>query len=323
MKRLLLGLVSLVVSWTASADDTSLYKVELIVFENLDPSATQAEDWPLSPGTPSLDNAVELSAIPTMPISRSDNVTTKSSKPPSASIPPPDNVQSVAPVPLPPTPAWQWLDDSALGLTNLVQKLNGSQLYKTIVHVGWIQPVDNSDQGKSVHIYDGMEAKHSAGHMQSSSNSVANVGVNQQTTIPAISDSADNAPVKQDTISPNTEDNTSQLRQSPEQNNEEAAVQTDANETSHILDGTFTLRRGRFLHVDVDLGFTKIDSGGESPQIVDTPSSSQLQTTKLYVRMTQSRRIRNDDLQYLDHPLFGVLFLVSPYQVENTTVPTS
>ena len=322
MKRLLLGLISLVVSCTAFADDTALYKVELIVFENLDPSAIQAEEWPANPGTPSLDNAVDLSTIAATPVPVVDTVKVETSNSLPPTSPSTDTVQAAVAAPLPPTPTWQWLDDSALGLTNLVHRLNDSQQYKTIVHVGWIQPVDNSDQGKPVLIYDGMQEKHAAAQAQSTSDPVANTGTNQQTSISTVSDSADNASVTQDTMPPDAEDNTSQPQQTPAQNNEEATVQTDANETTHILDGTFTLRRGRFLHVDVDLGFTKIETDGDSPQIGDTTQSAPLQNTRLYVRMTQSRRIRNDDLQYLDHPLFGVLFQVSPYQVENTTAPT-
>ena len=324
MKRLLLGLIPLVVSWTASADDTALYKVELIVFENLDPTAIQAEEWPVNPGTPSLDNAVDLSTITATPVPVANAVKTETTNSPPPTSSSTDTVQSAEAAPLPPTPTWQWLDDSALGLTPLVHRLNDSQQYKTIVHVGWIQPVDNSDQGKPVHIYDGMEEKHAAAQMQSTSNPVATAGTNQQISISTVSDSADNAPVTQDTMPPpNTEDNTSQPQQSPAQNNEEATVQADTNETPHILDGTFTLRRGRFLHVDVDLGFTEIESDGDSPLIGENPSSAEIQNTKLYVRMTQSRRIRNDDLQYLDHPLFGVLFQISPYQAENTTAPTN
>ena len=63
MTRLLFGFLLLAVSRTVSADDIALYKVELIVFENLDPTALQAEDWPDQPGTPPLDKAVELSSI--------------------------------------------------------------------------------------------------------------------------------------------------------------------------------------------------------------------------------------------------------------------
>lgn len=322
MKRLLLGLVSLVVSWTASADDTALYKVELIVFENLDPSAIQAEEWPANPGTPSLDNAVDLSTVTATQVPVTDTVKTGTSNSPPPITPSTNTAQSAVAATLPPTPTWRWLDDSALGLTNLVHRLNNSQQYKTIVHVGWIQPVDNSDQGKPVHIYDGMGEKHAAAQLQSTSNSVANAGTNQQTIISAVSDSTNNVPETQDT-KPNAVENTSQPLQTPVQVNEEGTAQTDANETSHILDGTFTLRRGHYLHVDVDLGFTKIESNGDSSQIGDTPPSAQLQNTRLYVRMTQSRRIRNDELQYLDHPLFGVLFLVTPYQDENTTAPTS
>ena len=87
-----------------------------------------------------------------------------------------------------------------------------------------------------------MEEKHAAAQMQSTLNPVANVGTNQQTSISTALDSADNAPITQDTMPPpNAEDNTSQPQQTPPQNNEEGSVQTDANETPHILDGTFTM----------------------------------------------------------------------------------
>lgn len=251
MKRLLLGFALLALPWTVWADDTASYKVELIVFENLDPSATTAEVWPENPGTPPLDNAVDLATI------------TAAARP----SPPPNGT-------------WQWLDQSQLGLNAQVRRLNRSQHYKTILHVGWIQPVDSSDKGQAVHIFDGMAAGHPAA----------------------------------------------------EHNDNTPSATTAA---PHILDGTFTLREGRFLHVDVDLGYIKTVTVDASPPATDTPpttdaaagtdtaaAASSTQTKQLLVRMTQSRRIHSGELHYLDHPLFGVLFEVTPYDTGENDAET-
>lgn len=298
MTRLLLGFALLAVSWTVAADDIALYKVELIVFENLDPGAIQAEDWPDNPGTPPLDHAVELSAA-----------TAATAQPVASAAAAPPAAAQAAPTAAPsPSPTWRWLNDSELSLNAQAQKLNASQHYKTIVHVGWIQPVDSSDQGKAVHIYDGMELKHAdaAAQAQASVIPPSQNGAAAQAATPA-------APAPEGGAPAAAGDNASQTQQ----NTSQAA----AAETPHILDGTFTLRRGHFLHVDVDLGYTKTVSVAEPAPTADaapapaadtTPAPPQ--TASYYVRMTQSRRIRNDELHYLDHPLFGVLFVVSPYQ---------
>ena len=55
--------------------------------------------------------------------------------------------------------------------------------------------------------------------------------------------------------------------------------------------GTVRLSRGRFLHVDLDLIL----------QDADGP-----------VRMKMSRRMRSNEIHYLDHPLFGVMVVATP-----------
>ena len=107
MKHLLLGFALLAFSWTAAADDVDLYKVELIVFENLDPNAIQAELWPENPGTPPLDNAVELAAITaTAPPPPAPLATAAAT--PSAAVAPPAAQAAPTPIPPPPPPSWRW-----------------------------------------------------------------------------------------------------------------------------------------------------------------------------------------------------------------------
>jgi len=333
MKHLLLGFALLAVSWTAAADDADFYKVELIVFENLDPSAIQAELWPENPGTPPLDNAVELSAItaapppppPAPPAPPAAAADTPGAANAAVALP---TVQAAAPTPPPPPPPpprWRWLDDSELSLNSQMQRLDDSQHYKTIVHVGWIQPVDSNDQGKSIHIYDGMEATRvdAAAPDQTEATVIplAQDGAAPQAATPA------NLATDASSLSavPEAAPSADQVSQAPLDIGQTAPADTASTpaEAPHILDGTFTLRRGRFLHVDVDLGYTKTVSiePSATPGDTTTPADSAAPaapTTSYYVRMVQTRRIRNDRLNYLDHPLFGVLFLITPYQAPGT-----
>ncbi len=317
-------------SWTAAADDVDLYKVELIVFENLDPDAIQAEVWPENPGTPSLDNAVELSAITATPPPAPPVDAAVADKPvtPDAAATPLAAQAAPAPAPPPPPPSWRWLDDSELSLNSQVHRLDESQHYKTIVHVGWIQPVDSTDQGKSIHIYDGMEATRLAAAPTQTEATViplAQDGATPQAALPA----ADASPPQ---AVPEAEPSEDRVAQAPLDIGQTAPADTapapTPAEAPHILDGTFTLRRGRFLHVDVDLGYTKtVDiepatTAGDTATPADIAAPTASQTTRYYVRMVQSRRIRNDKLNYLDHPLFGVLFLITPYQAPGSDTST-
>lgn len=193
MKKFLLSLL-LTASAAVQAD---AIKVELIVFENLDPAAMQAEFWPANPGVPSLVNAIEL--------------------------PSPGEAAAGE-------KSWRLLPASQLALGGMVQRLRSSAGYRPLLHVGWVQPMDNSDRSPAAHVFSGM------------------------------------------------------------------AASGDAKSSSQI-DGAVAIRRGRFLHGDVDLSFRKIGAAGP-----------------VTVRLTTSRRLRSNEVHYLDHPLFGVILSVAPVQ---------
>lgn len=57
--------------------------------------------------------------------------------------------------------------------------------------------------------------------------------------------------------------------------------------------GTVTVSLGRYLHVDLDLIYQD-DSGR--------------------FRFTSHRRMRSNEIHYLDHPMFGVLVLITPLE---------
>ncbi len=200
---------------SAAADE--LYKVEFIVFENLDPAAQFSEQWPENPGQPAAENNIELSAQ-TTPLNASA-------------------------APSPGENPWRQLTAAELSMGGVYQRLRASARYRPVLHMGWVQPLDNSDHTLGVHVRgDAMSAVNPASAM------LAN--------------------------SPST------------------------------VDGTVALRRGRFLHTDVDLVYSK----------AATPAENASVNPPLQVRMTDSRRLRNNELHYLDHPLFGVIITVNPVE---------
>ncbi len=71
-----------------------------------------------------------------------------------------------------------------------------------------------------------------------------------------------------------------------------------------IINGTIKLIRTRFLHLETDLIYhnTLADDKGE------------LQLPSRNFRMQTSRRMRSSEIHYIDHPMFGILVLITPYE---------
>jgi hypothetical protein len=69
------------------------------------------------------------------------------------------------------------------------------------------------------------------------------------------------------------------------------------NAAGDALDGTITLLRERFLHLDVDL-------------VLQSSYS-----------LDERRRVRSGELHYFDHPMFGVIAEVNPYEPPEPATP--
>ena len=81
-----------------------------------------------------------------------------------------------------------------------------------------------------------------------------------------------------------------------------------------VLDGTVRIRAARFLHVDLDIAYMPADLQQlllSQQQSLGTGNDLQVNPHADYVRLTENRRIMLDELQYFDHPLFGVILQVS------------
>jgi len=92
-----------------------------------------------------------------------------------------------------------------------------------------------------------------------------------------------------------------------------------------MLDGTVRIRSSNFLHVDLDMVLFRSPVNSAVP--INLPADTAIPGTLAekpaqYVRLTESRRIRLNDLQYFDHPRFGVVMQVSRYDVETEEIVT-
>lgn len=79
--------------------------------------------------------------------------------------------------------------------------------------------------------------------------------------------------------------------------------------------GTVKLYLGRFLHVAVDLEY-------QTPprSAVDTFGLAEIDIGRWYRLKTERNAIRSGELHYIDHPLFGVLVLITPAPEEEEII---
>ena len=87
----------------------------------------------------------------------------------------------------------------------------------------------------------------------------------------------------------------------------------NSNKAGYSLHGSIKLIRERFLHLDIDLSLTPspatpvADTGDASPDPV--------------FHLREKRRLRSGELHYFDHPVYGVIAKVTPYQQAGLPAP--
>lgn len=103
------------------------------------------------------------------------------------------------------------------------------------------------------------------------------------------------------------------------------------------IDGTLSISRTRFLHVAADLWYTEFTSG-VSQQLLIQPSDQPVSDSDVAQRypelvdasrrgeqyipihrhhLHQTRRLRSGELHYIDHPFFGILVQIVPFEYES------
>lgn len=87
---------------------------------------------------------------------------------------------------------------------------------------------------------------------------------------------------------------------------------------SSLIKGQIRLRRGTFLHADLDLWFMQ-NSGSETFSDTDGLSSASFSGPR-NPHLNESRRIRSGQLHYFDHPQFGALLQLTPVDAPDAAV---
>lgn len=166
-----------------------------------------------------------------------------------------------------------------LKLDGAIKRIKSAGDVKLMLHLGWLQPGLEKKDAVAVHIYENM--------LNRSSQAVA-----------------DGTPLK--------------------------------------LDGTLRLTLARYLHLESDLVWREpltesqlaqdnddslllesAPGGNSEPAIVDNMNSEavtedgEIRQQRAYqvFRMQQSRRMRSSEIHYIDHPVFGIVALVTPYEL--------
>ena len=91
------------------------------------------------------------------------------------------------------------------------------------------------------------------------------------------------------------------------------------------LEGTLSVRRSRFLHVETDLWLTRFEATGsmqdpfQDHPMAETYPALLLAATRglnhepgYRYHMAQQRRLRSNEVHYLDHPQFGIIIEIRP-----------
>ena len=198
-------------------------------------------------------------------------------------------------------------------LAPLLAQLERSRLYQPLLHWHWRQPGWDSAQARTLRVSVPMDA---------------DLPVETPALAPLVTEPPETPGIQEVPL--------------PELAGEVAATETPRDDLDSLLPeperlaGTLRLRRGRYLHLDVDLVYREpvweapeaaapaesgVDTliGGTEPEMPAEqaePATAPLPLEPVLreVRMTQSRRMRSGELHYLDHPRFGVLVLVRPYE---------
>lgn len=86
------------------------------------------------------------------------------------------------------------------------------------------------------------------------------------------------------------------------------AVRVKASTEGYELDGSISIYRNRFLHAQPSL---QLSSHGRSPQALPATDSDTLYRPAAWL-LQDARRMRSNEIHYIDHPQMGVLLIIRP-----------
>ncbi len=276
------------------------FQTEIIVFEIREKNTIDSQEiWPDDPGLPNYENSIELS--PAIEADLQGDINLEAEETPLLSTPTtsedrleivsteaenlaPADLPHTAPVEAPPPQEqpFQLLPDDELTLTEFTEKLADSIKYVPILNIAWRQPVASKEAAQTIYIHSNLEqiALATTPGLTSINTLMAPPGLSDTSMLLVAQNEADIPP-------------------------HEVSLKT--------LDGTIKIHLGRYLHLEADLLYrSQIEPLKNSTFFMNFDEIEQPQTL---FRMHQKRRLRSGELHYFDHPMFGMLVKIIPYEL--------
>lgn len=259
--------------WIGPDEALTWYDVEVIVFAHT--GEPGAEAWPLEPGLPALAEALTLRPAPA-PESESEGEG-EDKEPPELGRAP-----------------FQRLPPSTYQLKRSWQRLADSEAYRPLLHAAWRQPELPRHAAVPVHLHGGLFWY----------DDEAEGGVAIEPAVPAA------PPWRSEEEEEDDEGETGNGA------DEDTAGTGAVGPPAPVVDGTLRLVVSRYLHAEVDLLYRDPSPDPETrtyrqPGLL-VPEGADRQLPAGF-RMETSRRMRSGEIHYIDHPRFGVLVFVNPW----------
>jgi len=289
------------------------FQTEIIVFEIREKNTIDSQEiWPDDPGLPNYENSIELGSLieaelqgdinlgseenpllSTPAISKNrleiDNstpiqlMTAETGGLVPAGMPHTTPITELPIEALPPQEQpFQLLPDAALTLTELTKTLTNSNKYVPILNIAWRQPVASKEAAQTIYI-------HSHQEQIALATTPGLTSINTLMAPPGLSDTPMLLVAQNEAHMPPRD----------------TSLKT--------LDGTIKIHLGRYLHLEADLLYrSQIEPLKNNTFFMNLDEIEQPQTL---FRMHQKRRLRSGELHYFDHPMFGMLVKIIPYEL--------
>lgn len=298
MKVLLSALFFLLVATSNSfAEELRYYDVEIVVIENQSPEAKSSEHWPLEVNINKPVNTTELGMVPPtewLPLDADYSISFKE------------------------------LRDEEFQLKAEVEKISNSRSQRVIFHRAWRQP--GLDKKMAMPVYFKHAISDTPLDLATTEQAFAgqyNIELSEATN-PALDNPGLNTEVvEQNLLNPSLTDH-QQLASTP--------LQSDVS----ILEGIFNVSLSRYLHLDAELIYREkstpieIDENRLNIDIFNseateaTVDADEQKQGVIYLKQSR-RRMKSNELHYIDHPVLSMLVKITPYikpEVEGI-LPTS
>lgn len=283
LRRIITAALLFLAVTLAHGEEIPWYEVEIIVFERSDPAGAQTELWPDDPGAPPLNTTTELRSALAAPFVAATPALAALLEP----ITPPEGP--------PPVKPFELLGETELRLNDVVKKLADSMDYRPLLHAAWRQPTHSRAEATPVHIFGGELAANAAPTADNDRGSAPT----QDQAAAALSDAG--AEAASSAYRPEDAGMTE-----PAVPDEAPLTEVGQSPPLYQVDGAVTVSVERYLHAKLDLLYHR--------SLPAQDPASPAEATELNTfRLQTSRRMRSQELHYFDHPLFGVLVMVTPF----------